>query len=430
MKILFVTPPPYLPNRLHRNRSFDLIRILAIKNEVHLLSVTTYKEEPKEFREIKKVCKSVSIIYLNPLKALLSCVFFPFLPFEVAFCKSNLAKKAIVNIVRTKNIDLIYAKRLRSAIFIPELNIPIILDTTDAMSMFYNRLYNRSNFPKKIIYKLEEIKYKAFEKKIMKRINNWIVCSTIDQKYLQKFGRDVNVHLVPNPVDADYFSPSRSPSATSKVERTKELACLTGVGRQRPRLLRGGYVNSLLFRGLMDKQVNIDSCLFFIKEIMPLVKKKIKDVRLFIVGPKPHRSIQKLHDGKSIFVTGFVEDIRRYMAETAISICPVRIGSGTRFKILQAWSMGKPVVSTSIGVEGLVFKKDYNIAIANTQKEFAEKIIRLLQDKKYYSTLQKNGLKSVVAEHSFNAVKEKLEEVFSNVYQRIGRLLDPETSSG
>src|SRR3972149_2285879 len=104
MKILFVTPPPYLPNRLHRNRSFDLIRILAEKHEVHLLSVVTQKETPKEFNQIRKVCKSVKVIYINPFVAILNCFRFPLLPYELAYCYSEKVTETIKKIIDEENI--------------------------------------------------------------------------------------------------------------------------------------------------------------------------------------------------------------------------------------------------------------------------------------------------------------------------------------
>lgn len=442
MRILFVTPPPYLPNRLHRNRSFDLIRIMAEKHEVHLLCLTTKKEILEEFNEIKKMCKSVKIIYKNPLKSMLNCLRFPFLPAEVAYCYSEKATKEIQNAVNKYDIDLLYLKRLRNAIHLMGYgdfigiasssarwrtprndSIPVILDTTDAMSMFYFRMHKINSFPKNLFYLWQGVLYKRFERKIMKRIKNWIVCSTVDQKYLQKLGMDVNIHVVSNPVDVNYFSPPRSSFSTSKESRSLPRH-LRGVASFSPSRWpkdsskverRDEQGNSLLFRGLMDKPVNIDAALFFIRSIFPIVKKKVKDIKLYIVGPKPPSVIKKYDNGKDIFVTGFVQDIRKYIKETNLAICPVRIASGTRFKILQSWSMGRPVVSTTIGAEGLLYEKDKNIAIADNPKEFAKQIINLLKNKKLYVTLAKKGRETIVREYSFKVIGQKLEEVIQNV---------------
>jgi len=449
-------------------RSFDLIRILARKHEVHLLSVTINKEESKEFKEIKKTCKSIKVIYINPLVAILNCFRFPFLPYEVAYCYSEKVRKTIKKIIDKENIDVVYLKRLRSAIYLDrslsdQLNSPrvltdftseesrslprhlrggyttkVVIDTTDAMSMFYFRMCQAHYFPKNLFYLWQAFLYRRFERETMKKVKNWVVCSEVDKKYLQEFGENININVVPNPVDTNYFLPWRSgtiPPRRSPFGHLRgEKRHLRGVASfspsrwpASPKLQRGepkdsskverrgGQGNSLLFRGLMDKPVNIDACLFFVKKILPLVKQHIKDVKLFIVGPKPHRLILKLHNKNDIFVTGFIKDIREYIGNTTISVCPLRIGSGTRHKILQAWAMGKPIVSTTIGAEGLLYEKDKNIAIADTTEEFAKEIISLLKNKRRYDTLAKNGRKTVVKHYSFKVIGQKLETLIQNV---------------
>lgn len=389
MKILFITPPPYLPNRLHRMRSFDLIKILSKKHEVHLFSVTSDYKEPSEFKEIKNLCKSVTIIKLPFLNSAINCFRFLHLPYEVAYCYSKEVEKKIEEIIEKEKIDLIYLKRLRSAIFLPKISIPVILDTTDAMSMFYKRMFQSHSFPKNILYFFESIKYKKFEKQTMKNIKNWIVCSEVDKKYLEKLDNKINIYVASNPVNIKYF------------KNDSGQARMTG--------------KTLLFRGLMDKPVNIDATLYFISQVFPLIKEKLPVFKLYIIGPNPHRSIKKFHDGVNIFVTGFVKDIREHIHNSSLIICPVRIGSGTRFKILQAWAMGKPVVSTTIGVEGLIYKDNENILIADDPKTFAQKILLLFKNKKLYTKLVQNGRITVEKNYSLESIGEKLEVVIKNV---------------
>lgn len=390
MKILFVTPPPYLPNRLHRVRSFDLIKMLEKKHAVHLLSVTTQKKESKEFKEIKKNCRSVNIIYLPFSKAMLSCLRLFYLPYEVAYCDSKEAEKRIEEIIKKEKIDLVYLKRLRSAIFFPNISIPVVLDTTDAMSMFYKRMSKNYKFPKNLFYLFESTKYKVYEQNIMKKIKNWIVCSNTDKGYLEALNNNISISVVPNAVDSNYFHP---------IANHKSLIAN----------------HSLLFRGLMDKPVNIDAVLFFVNRIFPLIQKQIKDTKVFIVGPNPHHVIKRLNDNKTIFVTGFVRDIREYIAKAAVVICPLRIGSGTRHKILQAWAMGRPVVSTVIGAEGLQYKAGENIEIANDPKSFAKKIVMLFENKNQYNKLATNGRKTVESNHDLDVISKKLDRVLSHV---------------
>ena len=385
MKILFVTPPPYLPNRLHRIRAFELLRILAKKHEVHLLSVITKKDGIKDFKEIKKEVKSSTVIKFSKFKAFKNCLLSPTLPLEVSYCNFEEVSKKIKHIVRKEKIDVVYLKRLRSAIYFSDWEVPVVLDSTDAMSLFYKRMYSNTSFPKNIYYFLEGAKYKKFEKDTAGKIKSWIVCSENDADYLKKI-MNVNTNVVPNPVDTGYFkfSPIRPKG------------------------------DVLLLRGLMDKQVNIDAAIYFVSRIFPLIKRKIPKAKLRIVGPFPTRVVRKLEDRKNIFVEGFVNDMRQCLESSTISVCPIRIGTGTRHKILQSWAVGRPVVSTSIGAEGLNYKAGENIEIANSSEEFAKKVVILLKDNERYKKLSLAGRKLVQKEYSLGVVANKLDQVLEH----------------
>ncbi len=386
MRILFVTPPPHLPNRLHRVRSFDLIKTLARKHEVHLVAVTSESNKSEEFEEVEKICTSVTIIKVNKIFAFLNFLRFYFLPAEVAYCYSEKVTKMIHDIVRKKRIDLIYLKRLRSTIFLNSIKTPIVVDTTDAMSMFYFRMYENHPFPKNFLYLFEAVKYRTYEKKVMETIKHWITCSAIDKKYLETIDSSISVHVIPNPVDTNYFK---------STERPRDA--------------------TILYRGLMDKPVNIDAVIYFVKHMLPRIKKKLPHVKLYIVGPKPASKIRTLMNDKNIFVVGFAKDVRRLMSETAVSVCPVRIGTGTRFKILHSWSMERPVVSTAIGAEGLEYTNGENILIADTPESFSKNVIQLLQNKKLYRKLAKNARYLAEKEYSTKALSFKLEHMLKKV---------------
>lgn len=392
MKILFVTPPPYLPNRLHRIRSFDLIKILSKNNEVYLFSVVSNKKEPSEFKEIKKLCRSVTIVKLPFYKSIINCLRFLYLPYEVAFCYSKEVENKIKETIKKEKIDLIYLKRLRSAIFLPQVSIPVIIDTTDAMSMFYYRMFQKHTFPKNLFYFFEGVKYKWYEKKMMKKIKDWIVCSEVDKKCLKTVSSSTKIEVVSNPVDVNLFKYQLITNHQSQI---------------------ANY--SLLFRGIMNKPVNIDAVLFFAHKIFPLIKKEIKAVKLFIVGPNPSLAVRKLGNSSDIFVTGFVKDVRKTISDSTVVICPIRIGSGTRHKILQAWVMRKPVVSTTIGAEGLMYKDNENILIADDPETFAQKILLLFKNKKLYTKLAQNGRRTVEKNYSLESVEKKLESIIGNV---------------
>lgn len=354
---------------------------------MHLFSVVTDKKIYPEFEKIRKICRSVKIIKLSRIRALVNCLLFFYLPSEVAYCFSSRAKKEILKYTQSKKFDVIYLKRLRSAVFLPEVVVPVVIDSTDAMSMFYDRMSKSFSFFKNLLYKFEAVKYKIYEKKIVKKYKLWIVCSSVDKQYLESLGIQVNVYVVPNPVDTEYFN----------------------------LIHKRGEKNVLLFRGLMDKSVNVDAAVYFAEKIMPTFSKRIEDLKLVIVGPKPAGAVKRLANNKNIFVLGYVDDVRTWLRKSYLSVCPVRIAAGTRFKILQSWAAGRPVVSTTIGADGLDFIDGQNLEIADTPREFSIKITKLIENQKHYNKLVKNGRRQIVQKYSFLAISRILAKVFVDV---------------
>jgi glycosyltransferase involved in cell wall biosynthesis len=385
MNILFVSPPPYLPNRLHRIRSYLLIQALAKKHTIHLFALTTEKNESEDFKNLQTYCKSVTIVRKNKWLAILQCFFYPFLPAEVAYCISQPAKNKIERIIRSKKISLIYAKRLRSVAFLPQTRIPIIIDTTDAMSMFYLRMHEHTGIGiKKIFYLLEFLRYRSYEKKMMDKMTHWITCSETDKKYLEKIKKHHNLRIdvIPNAVDTEYFRP-----------KNKKI------------------LYTLLFRGLLDKPVNVDAVIFFVKKIFPLIKTQFPMSSLCIAGAKPIQKIRKLDDGKNIFLKPDIINMQEAIAQSRITVCPVRIGSGTRHKILQSWAMQKPIVSTTIGAEGLRYIDKKNILIADTPAKFAHAVCLLLKNKSLYDRIRLKGYETVQNNYSLSVIEKQLTKI-------------------
>ena len=139
--------------------------------------------------------------------------------------------------------------------------------------------------------------------------------------------------------------------------------------------------NSLVFTGSMDWLPNEDAILYFVDAILPLIKQQCPEVSLEVVGRSPSRKLQALAEAeKSIRLTGWVEDIRPFVARSSVCIVPLRIGGGTRLKIFEAMAMNKAVVSTSVGAEGLPVRPGENILLADAPQDFADSVVSLLRD--------------------------------------------------
>ena len=197
--------------------------------------------------------------------------------------------------------------------------------------------------------------------------------------------------VIPTGVDVDYFQPMP----------VEEIA------------------NSLVFTGSMDWLPNEDAIFYFVDAILPLIKQQCPDVSLEVVGRSPSRKLQALAETeKSVRLTGWVEDIRPFVARGSVCIVPLRIGGGTRLKIFEAMAMSKAVVSTSVGAEGLPVRSGENILLADTPGDFAGSVISLLRDSNQRQRLGTAARALVQENYSWPKVAEGFARTLQDVITR------------
>jgi glycosyltransferase involved in cell wall biosynthesis len=176
---------------------------------------------------------------------------------------------------------------------------------------------------------------------------------------------------------------------------------------------------TLVFTGAMDWLANQDAICYFVDEILPLVREQVPETDLWVVGRNPSERVRSLAEKKNgITVTGEVEDVRPYVRDAAVYIVPLRVGGGTRLKIFEAMAMGKAVVSTSIGAEGLPVRDGENILLADERQDFAQKIVNLLRDPATRNRLGQAGRRLVESEYSWRAVAGRFDSMLQRVVTR------------
>jgi glycosyltransferase involved in cell wall biosynthesis len=379
MKILIVAPNP--PNNFHRIRLTHIVKALKKDHQVDIVCQSTTKD--KRFRKTYKA-KIFSKSLLKCYKDATLNLFYT-TPLEASFCIDSDLKSHINKIY--KNYDIIMVKRLRTMVLLPEnVDVPVIIDSTDAMSMYYKSALKTVPAWKKPLFAEEFIKYRIYEYQISKIYKNWAICSEKDAKYLKNVTKsDTEIHVVPNVVDTDYYKSTKSPDK-----------------------------NTILFSGLMDKHVNISAITHFLNEIFPRIIMQIPETLLYIVGPNPSKDLIN-KSSKNIKVTGKVKDIRKFIEKANSVVVPIVVGSGTRNKILQAWSQERAVVSTTIGASGLNYKAGKNILIADDPNLFAKKIISILQDNNLKNRLGEKGRKWVEKHYSLKTMRKKYNQLINSV---------------
>jgi glycosyltransferase involved in cell wall biosynthesis len=182
--------------------------------------------------------------------------------------------------------------------------------------------------------------------------------------------------LTPNGVDVDYFQPGSG-------QRETDVAVFMGDYKYFP---------------------NTDAVLYFVREIMPLIRAQRPNFRLTLLGKEPPPRIRALGDDpdSGVDVRGLVDDTRPFLTHATLFVCPLRIGSGTRFKLLESLACGCPVVSTSLGCEGLAPVNGRHMVIADTPREFANAVLKLLADPRAAQRLGHHGRNWVAEKHSWN----------------------------
>jgi glycosyltransferase involved in cell wall biosynthesis len=163
----------------------------------------------------------------------------------------------------------------------------------------------------------------------------------------------------------------------------------------------------LVFVGTLGYRPNEDALLFFVSQILPRLIEREPGVTLAIVGRKPPASISRLHDGSRVFVHSDVADVAPYVQEAAVSIVPLRVGGGTRLKILESLALRTPVVSTTIGAEGLEFQSGEHLLLADTAEDFAEAVLCLIQNAQTRERLSAQGAARTSELYRWSSIRDR-----------------------
>ena len=315
------------------------------------------------------------------------------------FCRPQVRRR-LRALLEEETYDVILCDFVSAAGVIPwDSPTPKVLFTHNVEAMIWRRHYEVATNPVwKAVSLLEWRKMEAAELRYLRLADHVLTVSETDRDAFSAFLNPAKVTVIPTGVDVDYFQ-------SLPLEESQ---------------------NSLVFTGSMDWLPNEDAILYFVDAVLPMITQQCPDVSLEVVGRSPSRKLRALAETeKGIRLTGWVEDIRPFVARGSICIVPLRIGGGTRLKIFEAMAMSKAVVSTSIGAEGLPVRSGENILLADTPKDFAESVVSLLGDAKERRRLGSAARILVQEKYSWPKVAENfartLQDVISQPKQPVSR---------
>ena len=406
MKLLFISSTfPYPPNEGIKLPTFYLIKEFSKRYQLHLLSFCSPPEK-KFLNKIKEYCAEVFLIEFVPSKSFIKRVFYTFFskqPYNVKQFFSINMKNKILELVEKEKFDILFFDFFPMGYYSKFVVSPIpkVFHYHDSMSMnFYRNFLVEKNFLRRVYWGKQSKKVLNFEMRLPLWFDKITVVAKKDKDWLIKNAKidEDKIEVVPNGVDLKHF---KFYTEEEKFEIKKKLN------------IKGP---SIIFRGIMSFKPNIDGCLWFLKNVFPLLKTEIKNLKFFIVGPNPPKEVLKYKNNNDVIITGYVEDIREYIVGCDVNISSLVSGSGIKNKILEASALGVPTVATSIAAEGIPELKDNeNILIADDPQEFAKKVISLLNNKELYKTISNNARKLVEENYTWEKQAKKFFEIFDKL---------------
>lgn len=278
------------------------------------------------------------------------------LPYAVSKYRSERMRSEVVETVRRRGIDVVVCDFLFPSQNVPDgLGCRTVLFQHNVEAAIWKRHATVRTNPLSRAYFTEQARrMERFERKECRRFDQVVAVSRADAEALEREYGIAGVGDVPTGVDTEYFRPANQ-------------------GPREP--------HDLVFTGSMDWMPNADGIAWFVDDVLPLIHRRLPDVTLTVVGRNPPAGIRALAErDRRLRVTGTVPDVRPYLERASVFVVPLRVGGGTRLKIYEAMAMERPVVSTTIGAEGLPIEQGRHALIADSGDAFASAVLALLQD--------------------------------------------------
>ena len=390
MNILWVKVGGLWPlNMGGRLRSYHIIAELSKRHRVTVLTTHAPGEDAEALRKQLPQCERViSFPFAAPkagsvrFAAALARSWMSPLPVDLWKWRVPELRAQAEWILGTGALDICVADFLHAMPNLPpQTSVPVILFAHNVESMIWKRLAeNEGRSLRSALLEIESRKMLRAERHACQRAQNVVAVSPADAASLSPIAR-----AIPTGVDTAYFSANGTP------ERDKHL----------------------VFTGAMDWYPNEDAMLFFIAEILPLIRKEIAEVTVSVVGRNPSARLRAAGDAAGVRITGTVDDIRPSIDEGTVYVVPLRIGGGTRLKIFEALSMGKAVVSTTIGAEGLPLIEGKHFVRADVPADFSRAVVSLLRDPDRRRSLGDAGRQLVRTHYSWSSVARDFERALT-----------------
>lgn len=387
-RVVFVTTRLcYPPREGHQLRTYNLLRVIAQRHDVTLLSFVRKDDDVSGLEHLKSICHTVETFPIpaeqsaatNLLQAGLGVI--TRTPYVVRKYDSPALAQRLDQLIRANEVDLVHYDMLPLAKYhANHPQVPALLNNHNVESLLVKRRAElEENFLVRLFFKNQYRKLHDFEVWACEAVDQTVLCSTIDADEIGRMAPNATCHVIPNGVNTKAIQPVEPVASTTK----------------------------LIFVGSLQWLPNKDAVDYFIEDILDHILPEVPSVVLTVVGQNNGYQVPEKYR-PAVSMAGFVDDLNAEMASAAVYVVPIRFGSGTRLKILEAMAYGVPLVTTSIGCEGIDLKHNESALIADTPEEFARAVIRLLNNAELATSLALNATRLAAEKYDWDSIGEQL----------------------
>jgi glycosyltransferase involved in cell wall biosynthesis len=394
MKILWICPFFLHPtDRGAQIRTLGTLKELHKRHDVHFAALNDPHNLEGPQRSTEYSSRHFSIEHSAPsrnsiaiIPQLAASMVNP-MPMAVSRYYSAKFKREISRLIATEHYDSIVCDFLASAPNLTDMGPCVLFQHNVETTIWQRHVAQSTSLLKKLFFQMQTAKMEAYERKICRAAKHVIAVSEIDAARMKGMFGIETVTSVSTGVDVEYFA-------------SRDVAL---------------PLSDIVFCGSMDWLPNVDAVEHFLSDVLPLIRQKLPEATFTIAGRSPDARVLKAVQGLTgVCVTGKVEDMRPHLWGAKISVVPIRIGGGTRLKIYECMAAGVPVVSTTVGAEGLRYKDAEDIVLADDASSFAEACIRLLADDVARRTIAHNAFARAQKEFSWAAVSREFEVILES----------------
>jgi len=404
-RILFLTPQlPYPPEQGTAIRNYNLIREVASRHKVALLSFAHSMRPLSSVNPLRQICSPLCAVPfpIRSTRDRLRTLLTTRAPDMAHRLRSAEFASSLRKLLTEESFDLVQVEGIELAPYIPlmrqwlgERCPSIVFDDHNAEYLLQRRackadLARARRWPAALYSWIQWHRLMRFERLICRNSEGVVVVSDADARALRQLAPELQPLVIPNGVDVERYHPQLPDSLPL-------------------------HHPSIVFTGKMDFRPNIDAVLWFFRHVWPLIAVALPNVHLYIVGKSPHVSLLPMGRDPRVAVTGYVEDILPYFGGADVYVVPLRVGGGTRLKVLEALSAGLPLVSTSLGVEGISLISGTHALLADTPQGFCRAVCSLLRDPQRGQALGVAARRFVLEHYDWRQIVPRIEPLYRSV---------------